>query len=137
MRILRLAYVAEFFLVLIAVFAAWSQIGGQGHLDLMPWYWKLALALGFSFSCVKATSAAVEHEQLWNPRTLKWMAATLLMAVLCALVTYYYHLYEPEEEEESEENVTALWRRRPLIHAHLRKRAAEIKFFGPAGQADG
>jgi hypothetical protein len=125
MRLLRLAYAAEFFLILNAVFTAWSQIGGQGHLDLMPWYWKLALAMGLSFSCVKATAAAVEREQLWNSQTLKWIALVLLMAVLCGLVTYYYHLYEPEEEE-SEESVTTLWDRQAPIRADVRQRAAEL-----------
>jgi hypothetical protein len=41
----RLAYVAEFLLALIAIWTLWSQVGGQGHLDLMPWYDKLGLSV--------------------------------------------------------------------------------------------
>ena len=36
-RYLRLAYATQFLIAVIAVFTLWSQVGGQSHLDLMPW----------------------------------------------------------------------------------------------------
>ena len=39
-KYLRLAYMVEFFIAVLAVFTAWSEIGGQAALDLMPWGWK-------------------------------------------------------------------------------------------------
>jgi heme/copper-type cytochrome/quinol oxidase subunit 3 len=135
MRILRLAYVAEFFLVLMAVFAVWGQVGGQNHLDLMPWYAKLVLGVSLSFSCVKATSAAVAREKWWNARTLRWIALSLVMVVLCALITYYYHLYEPEDEE-GEESVTALWGGKAFVLTDLRESAAQLQLLAPAGEPD-
>ena len=85
---------------LIATFTLWSQVGGQGHLDLMAWYWKLLLSLGVAAAAVKATLAAVEHEQAWNPRTLRWLAVIITLLIACGVVTYYYHLYEPDEQDE-------------------------------------
>ena len=40
-NLLRLAYVSEFLLALLAILSLWSEVGGQGPLDLMPWYTKL------------------------------------------------------------------------------------------------
>jgi len=46
MPVLRLAYATQFVIALIAVFVLWSEVGGQVHLDLMPWYFKLAFGAG-------------------------------------------------------------------------------------------
>ena len=72
MPILRLAYVALFLLALIAVFAAWSQVGGQNHLDMLPWFWKLALGAGVAFAATRATAAAVAEKDAWNSRSRRW-----------------------------------------------------------------
>ena len=48
----RLAYVVEFLLALIAVGLLWSEVGGQGHLDLMPWYQKLVLTVALAWVIV-------------------------------------------------------------------------------------
>ena len=50
MPILRLAYITQFLVALIAIFVFWAQVGGQGHLDLLPWYVKLALGTGVAYS---------------------------------------------------------------------------------------
>src|SRR5947208_13962829 len=57
---LRLAYMVEFWIALIAVFVAWSQIGGQAHLDLMAWYIKLICGVAMAFCAVRMTIAIVE-----------------------------------------------------------------------------
>jgi len=107
MPILRLAYATQFLLALIAVFVLWSEVGGQGHLDIMPWYLKLVLGGGAAFATVKATAAAVSNERSWNGQTLRWIGVLLLLLLGCGLVTYYYHLYGEEDEEDEDQSVTS------------------------------
>jgi len=102
--VLRLFYAIEFLIALIATYTVWSQVGGQYHLDLMAWYWKLFLGTGIAFAAVKATAAAVKSERTWNARTLKWISIILALALACGAVTYYYHLNEPPEDEDQPED---------------------------------
>src|SRR5579862_842544 len=102
MAILRLAYTTLFLIALLAVFEVWSQVGGQNHLDLMPWYLKLVLAGGTAFATVKATAAAVAGEGVWNSRTLWWAGILIALLIGCGVASYYYHLYEEQEQEEEE-----------------------------------
>jgi hypothetical protein len=104
---LRLAYAAELLLAVPAVFTLWSQVGGQGHLDLMPWYWKLLLGGGLSIACVLATAAAVEHPTVASSRFLAWVGAMVLLAAAMAVVTYYYHLHETYEDSDEEDSTSA------------------------------
>ena len=99
MPILRLAYVTQFLIALIAVFTLWSEVGGQGHLDLMPWYAKAALGASAAFATVKATASAVSDKQAWNRRTRKWCGVLLAVLVACGLATYYCHVYLETDEE--------------------------------------
>ena len=64
MHILRLAYTTQFLIALIAVFTLWSEVGGQGHLDLMPWYANAALGAGAALATVNATAAADRRDAL-------------------------------------------------------------------------
>jgi hypothetical protein len=107
MHLLRLAYVTQFLIGVIAVFVLWSQVGGQNHLDLMPWYLKLGLGAGTALAGVKATAAAVSHQQAWNGSALKWFGITLALLVGCGMVTYYYHVYAEGDEEQAEESQTS------------------------------
>jgi hypothetical protein len=97
-RFLRIAYTIQFVFTLIATFEVWAQVGGQGHLDLMPWYWKLLLASGLSFATVRATAAAVHRDRFWNRRTSAWLVAALILMLTMGLLTYYEHLHEPADE---------------------------------------
>ncbi len=120
-RLYRLAYAIEFLIALPVVFAVWGQAAGQGHLDLVFWYWKLGLALAIAWAAVRATAAAVEHERAWNLRTLKWVAVVGLLAVGAGMVTYYFHLYyEGEEEVIEEEEDPAFTATRLALRAALR-----------------
>lgn len=104
-KLLRLFLALEFLLALIAGFTLWSQVGGQGHLDLIPWYVKLGLGVGAAYGAVKATAASLFAERAWNRRALRWFSILLSLALAAGLITYYYHLYEEPAGEE--ENVTA------------------------------
>ena len=95
----RLALVLEFLVAIIAVFTVWSYTGGQDHLDMIPWHWKLFLAGVLSLAVVRATSAAVEHENPWNGTVMGWLATALIIAIVIGSLTYYYHLHEQEEEQ--------------------------------------
>ena|SRR5579871_6767306 len=107
MPLLRLAYTTQFLIAMIAVFALWSQVGGQSHLDLMPWYLKLGLGAGVAFAIVKATMAAVAQEKAWAGPTLKWMGITLALLIGCGLASYYYHLYGETDDSEEGDSQTS------------------------------
>jgi hypothetical protein len=104
---LRLVYIVEFLVAIPAVYTLWSQVGGQGHLDLMPWYWKLLLGGGASWAIVRLTAAIIERESPWTFRSMSWMIAVLAFALSMAAVTYYYHLHEAPEEPGQEDGTTA------------------------------
>ncbi len=108
MPILRLAYTTQFLLALLAVFFVWSEVGGQTHLDLMPWYLKLILGGGAAFATVKATAAAVSHNRAWNLHTLRWLLVLVALLVGCGLASYYVHLYGEEDEDDDESQTSGL-----------------------------
>ena len=105
--ILRLVYAMQFVIAVIAVFVLWSEVGGQGHLDLMPWYLKLGLGIGAALAAVKATAAAVVREPAWNGGTLKWLGIMLALMVGCGMASYYYHVYEESDEEDAQDSQTS------------------------------
>jgi hypothetical protein len=104
MPLLRLAYATQFLIALIAVFVLWSQVGGQSHLDLMAWQWKLLLGGGAAFSVVKATAAAVNGERAWNGRTLRWLGILLVLLIGCGLASYYVHLYDETDDDQQDDS---------------------------------
>ena len=107
MPLLRLAYTTQFLIALIAVFVLWSTVGGQNHLDLMPWYLKLGLGGGAALAAVRATVASVSFNKAWNGRTLKWFGVMLALLLGCGLASYYYHLYGETDEEDQQQEETA------------------------------
>jgi hypothetical protein len=111
-RFLRFAYVAEFLLALLTVVTLWSEIGGQGHLDLMPWYTKLFLSAGLALTVVLATAATVSHEDAWNKQTVLYCTLAMVLVAGMAAATYYYHLHENDDEEDKSDtpNPVALLR---------------------------
>jgi hypothetical protein len=98
----RIAYAIEFFLATLAVFTVWSQVGGQGHLDLMPWYWKLVCGLGLSCAAVGFTVASAEQEQFWNAKSIAWLVGAIVLMTFMGGLTYHYHLLEPADEESGD-----------------------------------
>jgi hypothetical protein len=124
MPILRLAYATQFLLAIIAVFVLWSEVGGQSHLDLMPWYLKLALGGGAAFAVVKATAAAVGGQPAWNGRTLRWVGILLALLICCGLSSYYVHLYgeQDEDDQDQDQSVTSM-----LVQPVARHRTAHAR----------
>lgn len=101
---LRLAYVFEFWIALVAIFTVWSQVGGQGHLDLIAWYIKLVCALALAWSAVRMTGAMVENARTWNRAAVRWFVAVLAISTLIVGITYWYHLHEVTDEPDTDEN---------------------------------
>jgi len=101
---LRLAYVFEFWIALLVIFTLWSQVGGQGHLDLIAWYIKLSCALALAWSALRMTSCMVENARAWNRATVRWFVAVVAIATLIAGITYWYHLHEIADEPDTDEN---------------------------------
>jgi hypothetical protein len=104
---IRLAYAIEFLLALIAVVLLWTEVGGQGHMDLLPWYSKLSCVLAFAWCCVRFTAGMVEQPQTWNRRTIGWLAGMLIIGVTMAGITFYYHLHEVPDETDTEDATSA------------------------------
>lgn len=119
---LRLAYAFEFLLAIIAVFTLWSQVGGQGHLDMLPWYTKLICVLMFSWCGVRFTAAVVEHQQPWNRNTMFWLLGMIVVGMVMGGITYYYHLHEaPEDTDEDTTATTVMWIRPAAFQEELGK----------------
>ena len=101
-RHLRVVYVFEFLLAVVAIFTAWSEIGGQSTLDLMPWGWKSALAIALAISIVGCTAALAAADSLWTMRSARWFMAVLVCLLITGLVSYYYALQvEMGDSEET------------------------------------
>jgi uncharacterized membrane protein AbrB (regulator of aidB expression) len=101
---LRLAYSFEFLIALLVIFTLWSEIGGQGHLDMMPWYTKLACGLTMAICCIRFTAGIVEEQRGWNYRSARWLLGLILVALVMGGITYYYHLHEPQDDQENDNN---------------------------------
>src|SRR4051794_23712019 len=111
MQILRLAYITLFLVALFTVFTLWSQVGGQGHLDLLPWYVKLGLAMAASYSIVRATMSAVAGDRGWNAQSVKWLGMALATMVLCGMASLYAHNnLEDSADDTPDEGDTAISR---------------------------
>jgi len=104
-KLLRFAYACEFLLALIAIFTAWSEIGGQTALDLMHWGWKLGFGVLLAGGAVGYTAAITGEEKIMNARAARWLAAILLLTLAMGVVTYYYAL-EAEAGEPDEPSGT-------------------------------
>jgi hypothetical protein len=96
--ILRLAFMIEFLVAVVAIFETWSMVGGQSHLDLMPWYAKLGFVMGMALVTVMATMSAMAHERAWNAKTMACLLLALMLAAGMGATTYYYHLHENDDQ---------------------------------------
>jgi hypothetical protein len=103
-RLIRLIYAIEFPVALIAFFILWREVAGEGHLELIFWYWKLGIGLAVAWASVNATAAAIGAEHAWNSRTLRWIAVIALLMLIGGLVTYYGHLYYEDQGDTGDEN---------------------------------
>lgn len=108
--ILRLAFMIEFLVALVAIFETWSMVGGQSHLDLMTWYAKLGFVTGLALLTVMGTMSAVSHERAWNAKTIACLLLALIFAAGMGVTTYYYHLHENDDQGSGsdDDSITSL-----------------------------
>jgi hypothetical protein len=99
-KLLRLIYVFEFLIALMAIFTAWSEIGGQAALDLMHWGWKLGLSLVLAAAIVAYTATVVSEDSAWSFRSTRWLTAIVLVILAIGVVTYFYVLQEDTGESD-------------------------------------
>ena len=112
---LRLAYSFEFLLALLVILTLWSEVGGQGHLDMMPWYTKFGCLLASAWCSVRLTAGLVEERKVWNRRTLVWLSGLILVAITMATITYYYHLHEEQDQRDSDETTATAMFNKPSL----------------------
>src|ERR1017187_10170351 len=110
MPILRLAYSTLFLIALMAVFVLWSQVGGQGHLDLVPWPIKLGLGLAAAYGVVRATAASVSGDRAWNGHMVRWLGFTLAVLAACRYASYYAHMNLEDSDEGDQQQDTTISR---------------------------
>ena len=123
MPILRLAYSTQFLIALMAVFVTWSQVGGQSHLDLLPWSVKLALGLAAAYGVVRATAASVAGDRAWNSHTLRWLGLTLAVLFACGFATYYAHMNLEDTDGEEQQADTTISRMQSELGSNGQGRA--------------
>lgn len=105
-RLTRILFAIEFLLALMAALTLWSQSGGQYHLDLMPWYWKLGLTTAAALAFTRLTMCWAGEHLAGRRSMLLWLLALLLIIACAGAVTYYYHLYEPTDSDENPDQTT-------------------------------
>src|ERR1035438_1715429 len=106
-RFLRPLLIVEFLIAVQTIFTIWSQAGGQYHLDLMFWPWKLGLALGAAGLIVAITATLLLNDGQITRRVLLFCSLLIATFVVAGVVTYYYHLNEPVDQQEQDEDEPA------------------------------
>jgi hypothetical protein len=102
-RYLRIVFLSEFLVAILAIFTAWSEIGGQAVLDAMPWGWKAGLGLGLAAIFVAFTASLGAGDSIWNSRSAKWLALMIVFVLAMGVVTFYYTIQlesQPPDEQD-------------------------------------
>jgi hypothetical protein len=105
---LRALLIVEFLIAVQAIFTIWSQVGGQYHLDLMFWPWKLGLGLGAAGLIVAVTASLLHANGQFSRRVLLLCSLLIAVFAVAGVVTYYYHLNEPVDQQENDDEPTKL-----------------------------
>jgi hypothetical protein len=102
--VLRAFLIVEFLIALQVVFTVWSEVGGQYHIDLMFWPWKLGVSFIAATLIVAITASVIRApgDGVGSLPRKVWIYAAMLFATLAVagIVTYYYHVNEPSDDEE-------------------------------------
>lgn len=106
-RLLRPLLIVEFLIALEAIFTVWSEVGGQYHLDLMFWPWKLGIGVASAGLIVAITANLVHHDGQMTRRAALFSSCLLVIFVVAGVVTYYYHVNEPADQDDDQEDAPA------------------------------
>jgi hypothetical protein len=103
-RVLRPLLIVEFLIAIQAIFTLWSQVGGQYHLDLMFWPWKLGLSMAAAGLIVAITANVARNEGQITRRALLFCSFLIAVLLAAGVVTYYYHVNEPADQDEDQDD---------------------------------
>jgi nitrogen fixation-related uncharacterized protein len=101
--LLRILLGIEYLIAVQVLIAFWSHAGGQYHLDLMFWPWKLVLPLVGAALVVAITSGLAGGLRWRSARILLMMVSLALLMVVAGFVTYYYHMNEPADQDDQDQ----------------------------------
>ena len=107
--LLRPLLIVEFLIALECIYTAWSEVGGQYHLDLMFWPWKLGVGLAAAWLITAITGNIVKNEGAIRRRVMVYASLLCLVAATAGVVTWYYHNHEPvdqQDEDDDDDSVT-------------------------------
>jgi len=99
-RLLRPFLIPVFVVSVQVLLSAWAQIGGQSHLDLVFWPWKLGLSLlgaALLTGMTRELGGTALRPRVWGYIAL--LAATIAVA---GALSYQAHLNEPDESDYDE-----------------------------------
>ena len=119
-KYLRIVFLSEFLVAVIAIFTAWSEIGGQAALDIMPWGWKFGLGVGLAVAFVAYSAALLAGESIWNARSAKWLALIIVLVLATGVITYYYVLQVENSDPGQDQENSAVSLRYHLAKPKLR-----------------
>jgi uncharacterized membrane protein (UPF0136 family) len=105
-KLIRLAFVFEFLVALMAIFTAWSEIGGQAALDLMHWGFKFGFSMALAGAIVAYTAALLASGSVWTLRSARWLTVIVIVIAAMGVVTYFYALQEDAGESDETGTVT-------------------------------
>lgn len=119
-KYLRIIFLSEFLVAVIAVFTAWSEVGGQAALDIMPWGWKFGLGIGVAIAFVAYSAALLAGDSIWNARSAKWLAIMIVLLLGMGVVTYYYVLQIENSDSGQEQENSAVSLQSRLVKPKMR-----------------
>jgi peptidoglycan/LPS O-acetylase OafA/YrhL len=122
-RFLRPLLIVEFLLAIQVVFTFWSQVGGQYHLDLMFWPWKLGVCVLAAGLIVAVTGNLVRNDGTVSRRAVVYIAVLIATLVVAGVVTYYYHINEPTDQDDDDDEPVRISR---IVAPPLDRRTAEL-----------
>ena len=106
-RLLRPLLILEFLIAVQAIFTIWSEVGGQYHLDLMFWPWKLGISMASAGLIVAVTANLVRNDGQITRRVLMFCSFLIAIFVAAGVLTYYYHLNEPADQDQEQDDEPA------------------------------
>jgi hypothetical protein len=109
-RLLRPLLIVEFLLAVQTVFTLWSQVGGQYHLDLMFWPWKLGISVVSAGLIVAITANLIQNDGQITGRAILFGSFLIATFVVAGMVTYYYHMNEPPDDDDQDDEPATISR---------------------------
>ena len=101
--LLRILLGIEYLIAVQVLIAFWSHAGGQYHLELMFWPWKITIPLAGAALVVAMTSGLARGLRWRSARILLMGVSLLLLMVVAGFVTYYCHVNEPTDQDDDEQ----------------------------------